>query len=150
MKKLSYLFQSMFAILILCSLFSFECEAQSVNKVNQLIAQKGENFVLWFNEGNIEAILMEYREDACALSFGCGRENIKKYYRDAMAAGYKMKSLTPVDITVSDTIAVEKGLWVIVFSTGAEMKGSYLTEWHKTNGEWKIVNDIANTAEVNP
>ena len=49
-----------------------------------------------------------------------------------------------ISLSVSDSIAVEKGGWLIKFHSGEEVEGEYLTEWRLTNKKWLIVNDIGN------
>jgi hypothetical protein len=96
----------------------------------------------WFNNGNIDLLSNLYREDACLVARGCGRTFIKNYY-ESESAKYKFSELSITSVSVSDTIAVEKGRWEITFGSGEKIRGEYLSEWHLTGKKWLIVNELS-------
>lgn len=55
----------------------------------------------------------------------------------------KFTDVKATDVSVSDSIAVEKGRWEIVFGTGEKMSGEYLSEWRLTGNKWLIVNEMS-------
>jgi hypothetical protein len=84
-----------------------------------------------------------YRDDACLVGQGCGKAYIRDYYASQMNA-YRFEEMNAISISVADSIAVEKGRWVISLNSGGQLRGEYLTEWHrKDKKKWQIVNDIS-------
>ena len=144
MKKLTIL--SAIIVVVCFILFSVctESKAQTITKVAKIIEASNKNFVHWFNTGQIDSLVTIYRDDACLVAKGCGKAFIRDYYKSE-SNRYKFTELKTISISVSDSIAVEKGRWVISFNSGKVLEGEYLSEWHLSNEKWLMVNDIANT-----
>ena len=107
------------------------------------IEQYNKNFIRWFNAGQIDSIMTQYREDACLVSKGCGKELIyNKYKMDAMQ--FKYIEVKTISLSVSDTIAIEKGKWVLKMNDNdSVVAGEYFIEWRLTNNKWLTVNEMA-------
>jgi len=144
MKKISILSITLiamaFGLFVICS----ESNAQKTSKVKNVIDDSNKNFVRWFNAGNMDSLVTLYRDDACLVARGCGKEFIHNYYL-SQSYGYKFKELKTISVTVSDSIAIEKGLWVISLNSGQDLEGEFLTEWRYSGKKWLMVNDIAIT-----
>ena len=70
------------------------------------------NFMDSFNNGEIKSMSEVYRTDACLLPENCCDEDSRKqYWKNEISKGYKIIKLTTLSISISDTIAVEKGKW---------------------------------------
>ena len=80
----------------------------------------------------------------------CGESCIKQHWRNELAKGYKFVELKIVSLSLSDTIAVEKGKWKIAWPAGPQMDGMYLCEWRFSDNQWKTVNEISGIQGVNP
>ena len=143
MKKLSVLSVAIAATGFILLAVCLDSKAQSASKVKKVIEASGEDFVRWFNTGQVDSLLTLYRDDACLLTLGCGKEMIRDYYESQMKV-YKFMEFNIISLSVCDSIAVEKGRWVISFNSGELLKGEYLTEWRQTGKKWRIVNDISN------
>ncbi len=83
-----------------------------------------------------------YRDDACSLGVGCGKAYIRDHFESQMHL-YKFEEMGATSISVSDSIAVEKGRWVVSLYSGGMLHGEYLTEWRRRDKKWQIVNDIS-------
>lgn len=131
-------------ILIGFGLFSIctESNAQTVDKVKNVINESNNNYMRWFNNGQADSLTTLYRGDACLIPYGCGEKNIYAYFQSVLNKGYVFKEMKILSVSVGDTIAVEKGNYVIMDNT-EEIKGMYLTEWRFSNKKWLIVNDIS-------
>ena len=144
MKKLSVLSVAVavtgFILLAVC----MDGKAQSPKKVRKVIEASGENFVRWFNTGQVDSLLTQYRDDACLLTLGCGKELIREYYASQLHR-FKFTEFRIISLSVSDSIAVEKGSWTVSHNTLGVIKGQYMTEWRLTGKKWLIVNDISDT-----
>ena len=141
MKKVSILSVIIFAGCFILFAVCTESKAQSVAKVRKAIEESNQDYIRWFNNNHVDSLLSLYRDDACLLGQGCGKSAIRDYFESQMNT-YTFKALQILSLSVGDSIAVEKGRWIMVFSTGDELEGVYMTEWRLTNKKWLIVNDI--------
>ncbi|MFW5707820.1 MAG: helix-turn-helix domain-containing protein [Bacteroidota bacterium] len=144
MKKITILSILLFAVIFgLTSLFT-ESKAQSAEKVREIIEKNNESFFEWFNNDQVEKLMPLYHASACILGEGCGTELIRQSleYKTQMFTFLKLQTTS---VNVDGDIAVEKGQWEIVLDSGEKLTGEYLTEWHRYNGEWLIVNDVSQT-----
>jgi len=146
MKKLSFLSVALIAAAIILIAVCSDSNAQSVSKVRKVIEKANKDLILWFNSGEVDSILTLYRDDACIVGTGCGKAAIREHYLSQVHI-VKFQELSITSLSVSDTLAVEKGRWVVRFDSGELLKGEYLTEWRRTGkqrtGRWQIVNDIS-------
>lgn len=140
MRKITVLSVSLCAIVIGISSFTFGAFAQSDTKVKKFINGQNENFIKWFNSSDIESLVNLYRDDACLVSRGCGKAFIREYY-GVGSAMYKFIEINTTSVSVSDTIAVEKGTWKIQLNSGEMLEGEYLSEWRLTDNRWLIASE---------
>ena len=142
MKKLSIL--SVTFVVSSFLLFSAISDSigQSPEKVRKTMEIASRNYVRWFNEGRIDSLMTLYREDACILGQGCG----KAFIHDALqlqSQQFKFKEITIISVSVADSIAVEKGRWVVDINADEDLKGEYISEWRYSNKKWQMVNNIS-------
>jgi len=142
MKRLSVLSVVIAATGVILLAVCMDGKAQSASKVKKMIEASGEDLVRWFNNGRVDSLLTLYRDDACLLTIGCGKEIIREYYASQVKL-FKFDELKITTISVGKSIAVEKGRWVIRTISGDIIRGEYLTEWHQSGKKWLIVNDIS-------
>jgi len=146
MKKVSILSVTTVAVFFL--LFSV-CTSISAKKTvadaKSAIDLNNKNFVRWFNAGQIDSIMPQYREDACLVARGCGKDFIYNYYKFD-ATRYKFIDVKTISLSVCDTIAVEKGKWKIKMNDiDMIVEGEYFIEWRLTNNVWLTVNEMSAT-----
>lgn len=142
MKKLSILTVVIAVTVIALLSICMDGTAQSEKKVRKMINETNLNTVRWFNTGQVDSLLSNYWDDACLLGDGCGKVIIREFYKAQMDL-IKFEQLQAVSITVADSIAVEKGRWIVSLYSGGTLSGEYLTEWRRRDKKWKIVNDIS-------
>lgn len=142
MKKLSILTMVFAATAIVLLGVCINGNAQSEKKLMKIIEANNENFKSWFNSGDLDALMTLYRQDACLVGEGCGTASIREYYATQMRF-FKFEEIQVTDLSVADSIAVEKGRWSGSINSGPSLSGEYLTEWRRKDKVWQIVNDVA-------
>ena len=130
------------AIAIILLIANMDGKAQSPKKVKAIIQANGDDFMRWFNTGEVDSLLTLYRDDACLLALGCGKELISTFYQSQVTL-YKFEEFRILSVSVCDSVAVEKGNWTVSLESGGVIRGQYLTEWRRTGKKWLIVNDIS-------
>ncbi len=149
MRKITTLVTVLFLIIAGILLITAEGKTQSPEQVKAIIEKLTNGFMTNFNKGDIDVMFETYRNDACILPENCcGKNCIKQHWYNELAKGYKFIELTTLSVSLSDTIAVEKGQWKIAWPSGPEITGMYLTEWRLSNDQWKIVNDFSGIQNV--
>ena len=141
MKKISIL--SIILITIGISLFVLctESKAQKAEKVIKIIKNSEIAFNKWLNNGQIDSLFTLYRDDACVIPFSCGKTEMYKGLKPLIDHGYEVIEYNPFNISVSDSIAVEK-FYAVYRCLGIEHKQKGMKEWRFTNGKWLIVNHM--------
>ena len=142
MRKLAILTPAFAAIVFLLLTVCIDGNAQSEKKVKQIINSYNKNIVRWFNSGQVDSLMTIYRDDACLVGIGCGKTIIREFYKSQMNA-VKFEELKATSISVSKSIAVEKGRWVAHLNSGGTLQGEYLTVWRRRDKKWQIANDIS-------
>jgi len=128
-----------------------QAESDSVRVV---LEAKAAAFAAAVNAGQPDVIAALYREDATLMPPDmpavAGRDNIRAAFEGLMATmvpGTTM-AFEVVDVSANGPLAVERGSWVMTIPTpdggSTAMRGKYLIEWHKVDGEWLIAKDIWN------
>ena len=110
--------------------------------VEQIIHQKNKKFMQLLNSGELDSVVEFYHDEACVVSQGCGKEFIRHYYSEFLKELH-FTDLTLIDLSVGDTIAMEKGKWSAKSSTGEIFGGEYISEWRLRGNEWLIANEIS-------
>jgi transcriptional regulator with XRE-family HTH domain len=144
MKKLSILSLPVIAAFVILLTICTDGWGQSASKAKKFIEESNRNLVNWFNEGQVDSILTLYREDACIVALGCGQETIRAFY-ESQVGSFEFEVLETTSLSVSRSLAVEKGRWSVRFPGGNTLKGEYLTEWRKEGRRWLIVNDMSDS-----
>jgi DNA-binding XRE family transcriptional regulator len=146
MKKVSVLSVTLIAAGLGLFLICSDSRGQTHDDVQQLLNGKNKKLVHWFNNGMTDSIVGLYSKSACILANGapniCGKEELSVYYKTQCSMGYKFIDVILETVNVADTIAIERGIWIVQIDPETRYKGKYLTEWHYTNGSWLIINDI--------
>ena len=140
MKKITVLTLLAFAVIFGITSVTNVTLAQSDRKVKKEITEKNEQFFQWFNNGKVDSLLGLYHEDACIISKGCGKDYIRGYY-ETTTKEFKFLELKTTNVSVSDSLAVEKGRWSVVLNNGETFSGEYLSEWKLSKDEWLIVSE---------
>ena len=120
MKKISIL-----TIIIITAVFIFlnlgsESSAQTPAEVKRTIKASNQNFIRWFNTKQIDLLVNLYRNDACLVGIGCGKAVISGFFGTELK-DFMLKALDSHDITISDSIAIEKGHLILTASSGEEL-----------------------------
>jgi transcriptional regulator with XRE-family HTH domain/ketosteroid isomerase-like protein len=146
MKKVSILSITMSAIILGLFMVFTESKGQTQEDVQKILKIKNDKFPQWFNNGMIDSIANLYSENACVLAQDrpniYGKEEISADWAISYSRGYKLIDIYFESVNVADTIAVERGVWIIQIDPNSRFRGKYLTEWHYIDGSWLIVNDI--------
>ena len=143
MKKLSYLTLFVAAMVVILLTVCMDGKAQSEDKVRKIISENNVTFVRWFNTGQVDSLMFLYRDDACLVGHGCGKSFIRDYYQTQMSV-FKFEEMNAVSISVADSIAVERGRWVVSLDSGVTLRGEYLTEWRRKDKKtWQIETEIS-------
>ena len=80
MKKVSILSVALFAVIFGISSITNITLGQSNSKVEKIIQNTNSDFLQLFNAGDINSLVNLYRDDACLVARGCGKEFIRNYY----------------------------------------------------------------------
>jgi len=142
MKKVSVLTSAMAISALIWMGASNTTSAQHVKRVQKVMESNNENYIKWFNSGNIERLLSQYHEDACILAYGCGADRIKAHFQQQQLI-FSFEKLELTSLSVSGDLAVEKGEWQIRLKNGETHSGVYMTEWKKEGKQWLILNEIS-------
>lgn len=147
MKKVSIL--AVFGIAIFLGLFAItsETRAQKAEKVKSYIEQTNENYIRWFNTGQIDSILLIYSDNIfyniCSGNIAEGQNELRKQIMNEMNSSFKIISIEVNNLNYSKNVAVERGSWILKFDQGVTMTGNYLSEWNLIDGQWLIVNHMS-------
>lgn len=141
MKKISVLAIAAATTVVLLLTLTPEGKAQEKEAAREYITSRSEDFVRWFNAGQLDSLLSLYAEDACLLTVGCGKPAIRDFYASQMRM-LTFRNLGATSVSVADSVAVEKGRWAVLLGD-ARISGEYMTEWRYRNGRWIIVFDIS-------
>lgn len=154
MKKITILSVPFFAFCAFL-LFSYNSNVKAQNRQTIMIkfekASSSSNFTRLFNSGQIDSLGMLYRDNACIMpdfpSNITGRENINDYYRQLFNQGFRFTNIKTTFKIVNDSIAVERGIWVIN-GNSQTITGASLTQWHYLNGQWWVENSMSKTDKM--
>lgn len=122
------------------------------------IEANAKNFVAAFNRGDAAGVAEIYAVDAKLLPPNGpiveGRQAIQTFWANAISAGLKIPSITPVDVVASGNLAVDRGTYASTVpaaggGTTAEA-GKYVVVWKRQGRSWKIAYDIWNSDKALP
>jgi len=154
MKKLM-ISTAAFCVIALLSV-SFIASAQSKNSSREKFEKSNLNhkFIQWFNSGQIDSVSFQYLENACMMPEQSpsisGRKNIKEYYTELYKQGFRFEQIKSTSKVVSESIAIDRGIWSLSINSIPIASGNYLSQLHLVNGEWYIENEMSKSdKEVN-
>jgi len=149
MRKLSILSAPFLLALVILVLGNRSAEAQERMAIlseleNRMAEQPG---VSLFNEGNFDALVEVYADSAYMLPDAypaiVGREAIRAYYSQLYDRNIRFREIRSEWSVISDSLAVERGTWIVNVNAAFDLKGSYLTQWRYRNGKWEIENEVS-------
>jgi ketosteroid isomerase-like protein len=127
--------------------------SQSQDVVRAIIERHNAQAEKWYAEGNVEALLSIFAEDAWQMPPNTpalvGRESIRQYWSNAFRSGHWDFSLHTQAVEVSGGLAIERGKYEVRFTAGPSGpmpsfadRGNYLVHWrHEPDGQWRVVAD---------
>lgn len=147
MKKLTILSVPCVSVILLFVLMGLETKAQDNEAVQSVLSEANANFVSWFNSGQIDSIGTMYLEKSHMVPDNYqrlqGRDKIVAYYRFLYDAGFRFTQNQSEFITVSGTLAVDRGSWNAI--TNTKLSGAYITQWRFIDGTWYIESELTNS-----
>ena len=137
-------------------LFSYNSSVKAQNRM--VIRDKFEKtsssskFIRLFNTGQIDSLGMLYLNNACIMpdfpSIIHGRENINDFNKQLFSQGFRFTNIKSTFKVITDSIAVERGIWSINVNSIPISTGTSLTQWRYLNGQWRIENAMSKTDKV--
>ena len=147
MRKITILSVPCVSIILVFLLIGTDTKAQNKEKVKAEMAEFNSKFIRWINDGQIDSIGLKYLDNACMIPDNYreihGREKIIEYYSFLFASGFRFTETKSKSIIISDSIAVDRGVWSA--GVNSRLTGTYLTQWRLSKGKWYIENEMTNT-----
>jgi transcriptional regulator with XRE-family HTH domain len=104
-------------------------------------------FEAWFNSGQIDSISTRYLTNACMMPDQYpaihDRKSIHEYFRKLYVRGLRFTENKSISTVISDSIAIDRGVWTVCLNSVTIATGTYLTQWHYLNGNWLIENEMS-------
>lgn len=107
-----------------------------------LAARDADKFISFFESDYI----ITYGSSAKTLSLDAEAKSIKKMFEDYPAVNY-VRSPTDIHISNALPIAMENGTWIGGQTPETTYRGRYTAAWRKTDGIWKMHNELFVTLE---
>lgn len=150
MKKLLILSLPFITIcLVLLLAYSSSAKAENRMKIREQLEGVSSNtkFMDLFNAGQIDSISVRYMENACLMPDQYptvnDRKSIYQYFMQLYNRGLRFSRLKTESKIITDSIAIDRGVWDISINSVVVASGTYLTQWHYINGGWKIENEMS-------
>ncbi len=154
MKKLLILSVPFITICLVLFFYNANVKAQQ-SKLEVLkkfeIASSDSKFVRWFNSGQIDSIGLRYFDNACMMPNEptiIGRKGINDYNQQLYNQGIRFVQIKSMSKVISDSIAVDRGVWTVSINSIPIATGTYLTQWHYINGQWLIENEMSKSDKI--
>jgi len=104
-------------------------------------------FEQWFNTGQIDSISMRYLNNACMMPDQSptihDRKSIYEHFKGMYDSGLRFSDLKSVSKVMTDSIAIDRGVWTVCINSVPVATGTYLTQWHCLHGKWWIENEMS-------
>ena len=116
----------------------------------QAIDRANAEFAAAMNQGNVDAAMRVYADDAKLLPPNSpvvtGKANIKGFWEGAaQALGIKHVSMNTVDVEFVEDTAIEHGTYTLDLASGQD-RGKFIVVWKRQrDGSWKWHIDIFNS-----
>jgi transcriptional regulator with XRE-family HTH domain len=156
MKKLIILSIPIVTIcIVMLFAFSSNAKAQTRKAIREKLEKTSSTlkFVQWFNSGQIDSISMRYLDNACMMPDEYpilhDRKSIYEYFKQLYDRGLRFTENKSVSIVISDSIAVDRGVWTVNLNSVPISTGIYLTQWHYLNEKWFIENEMSKSDKIN-
>ena len=139
--------------IILCVVMLFVFSTNSRAQARMAMHEKFEKtsstlkFEQWFNSGQIDSISMRYLDNACMMPDQSptihDRKSIYEYFKNMYASGLRFSIVKSESKVISDSIAIDRGVWTLSINAVLMATGTYLTQWHQNHGKWRIENEMS-------
>ncbi|MEO7041244.1 MAG: nuclear transport factor 2 family protein [Gemmatimonadaceae bacterium] len=130
-------------------------QSQNPKEVRSIIERDNAKADQWYAAGEIDSVASMFAVDAWQMSPNnpplVGREAIRQFWSQAVKWGKWDFTLTTQDVSVSDSIAVERGKYLLKLVAGSaappgmgslEDHGNYVVYWRRDpDNEWRAVWD---------
>ena len=138
-----------------------EHRTTDVAAVRRAIDSTNANMQRWYAAGQADSVATTFARDARQMPPNSpalvGRDSIRAFWAASLPLGQWKFELATDEVVASDTIAVERGHYVLHFAAGPkapmpsfEDRGNYVVLWHKeSDGKWRAVWD-APVSELPP
>ena len=104
-------------------------------------------FKHWFNSGQIDSISIRYLDNACMMPDQYptihDRKSIHDYFRQLYDRGLRFTEDKSISKVITDSIAIDRGVWTVSLNSVPVATGTYLTQWHYLDGKWLIENEMS-------
>lgn len=150
MKKLLILslpFLTICTVLVLA--YSSSAKAENRIKIREQLENVSSNtkFMELFNAGQIDSVSIRYMDHACLMADQYpvvnDQKSINEYFTQLYNRGLRFSKLRSISKVITDSIAIDRGVWDISINSVVVSSGTYLTQWHYINGRWKIENEMS-------
>ena len=137
----------------ICMVMLFTINSNTQAQARTVIRDKLEKtsstlkFEQWFNSGQIDSISMRYLENACMMPDQSpaihDRKSIYDYFKKMYDSGLRFSVVKSVSKVMTDSIAIDRGVWTVSINSVPMATGTYLTQWHQSHGKWWIENEMS-------
>ena len=106
-----------------------------------------------FNSGQMDSIGLQHLESACSMDEPpiIGRKNIVENTKKLYDGGFRFSNIRSVAKVITDSIAIDRGVWALNINSIPIATGTYLTQWHYFRNQWWIENEMSKTDKtINP
>jgi len=150
MKKLMILSIPFITILVvMLFVISSGAKAQTGIAIREKLEETSSTlkFKHWFNSGQIDSISIRYLDNACMMPDQYptihDRKRIHEYFRQLYDRGLRFTEDKSISKVISDSIAIDRGVWTVSLNSVPVATGTYLTQWHYLDGKWLIENEMS-------
>ena len=152
MKKIMILSIPFLSICLVLLFSSLNTKAQNKDVIRAKFAKATSPMLGYYNRGHLDSLAMLYHENACMMPDKSGplygRESIIAYYQQLYNQGFRFEEGKSQTVVLSDSIIIDRGIWVLKINAQVTLKGSYLEQWHCIKGKWYVENEMTKTDEV--
>ena len=156
MKKLAILSTPVLAIcIVLMFPISSSAKSHARKAIREKFGQTSSNpsFMRQFNAGQIDSICNRYLENACMMADNApttyDRKSINEHFNQLYNRGLRFSKLTSTFKVISDSLAIDRGVWDVSVNSIVVASGTYLSQWRYINGKWWVENEMSKSDALN-
>jgi transcriptional regulator with XRE-family HTH domain len=156
MKKLMILsIPTLTSCIVMLFVINSNAQAQARTVIRDKLEKASSNvlFERWFNSGQIDSISTRYLENACMMPDQSptihNRKSIYEHFKQLYDSGLRFSVIKSTSKVISDSIAIDRGVWTVCLNSVPVASGTYLTQWHNLNGKWWIENEMSKSDKTN-